>query len=142
HSLAAEEQVPRSTLVVADEHGRLTCIDFPRGLCIILVVMMHFDEIHFTNLQFVRTSTELWDAFTSIARPARMPTFFFISGFLASRSLNKPFKDIFDNRIGVLCYVYVIWTFFSILTLWLLFREAGLESALDFMRRMASELLF
>jgi uncharacterized membrane protein YcfT len=128
--------------VIADKPERLPWIDLARGFCIILVVMMHFDEIHYSNLRFADAPKSFWDAFTSLARPARMPTFYFISGFLASRSLYRPLRDVWDNRIGILVYTYLIWTFVSVSTLWLLFREFDAQAGVEFLVRLGGEIIF
>lgn len=137
-----DDQQSRNTFVVADERDRLPWVDLARGFCIVLVVMMHFDEIHYTNLDFEEMPKKFWDTLTSVARPARMPTFFVISGFLASRSIDRPITKIWDNRIGVLYYTYIVWSFISISILWLLFREFDVGAARDFIFRFGSELIF
>jgi uncharacterized membrane protein YcfT len=71
-----------------------------------------------------------------------MPTFFFVSGFLASTSLNKPLRNVWDKRVGLLYFVYVLWTFVSVLALWLLFRDFSAESIMAFFIRFGGELLF
>ncbi len=117
-------------------------VDAARGVCIILVVSMHFDEMHFSNLQVPELAKRFWDYLTSIARPARMPTFFLISGFLASTAISKEFWEVFEKRFLKLYYLYLVWAFIAVLALWVLFRELSLDSIVDFSHRILAELFY
>ncbi|QYO62362.1 acyltransferase family protein [Leptolyngbya sp. 7M] len=121
---------------------RQSWIDLARGICITLVVMMHFDEVYFTHLNVPELAKKVSDNLTSLARPARMPTFFFISGYLASRALIKPIKVAAEKRIFLLYWTYLIWSIICVSILYLLFENFSSENTLRFFERIALEAIF
>jgi uncharacterized membrane protein YcfT len=85
--------------------ARLDWVDYSKGICIILVVMMH------STLGVEKAAGELsWlNGFIEWARPFRMPDFFMISGlFLASR-IDRPWRDYLDSKVLHFAYFYVLW---------------------------------
>lgn len=89
---------------------RVLWIDVTRGLCMILVVMMHVDELHFSHLLVNPRVAHVWDALTSFTRPARMPTFFYLSGLLASRAVYRSWEDAAPKRVYPTVYLFVVWS--------------------------------
>jgi uncharacterized membrane protein YcfT len=84
---------------------RIDWVDYAKGICIILVVMMH------STLGVEKAAGELsWlNGFIDWARPFRMPDFFMISGlFLASR-IGKPWREYLDSKALHFAYFYVLW---------------------------------
>jgi uncharacterized membrane protein YcfT len=84
---------------------RIDWVDYAKGICIILVVMMH------STLGVERAAGEVsWlNGFIEWARPFRMPDFFLISGlFLASR-INQPWRSYLDSKVLHFAYFYVLW---------------------------------
>ncbi len=85
--------------------SRVSWIDYAKGLCIILVVMMHstsgvekaFGEVSYLG-QFVE-----W------AKPFRMPDFFLISGLFLARRISAPWPAYADTKILHFGYFYVLW---------------------------------
>lgn len=132
----------RNTIVRSENQIRLPWVDFSRGVCMLLVVMMHFDEMHFANLTLDTNVQKLWDAISSAARPARMPTFFLISGFLASGSLSKQWNLVWHKRVGLLYYLYIIWGIIFVTVLYILFREPSLDTAKDYIQSIISAIIF
>lgn len=122
--------------------GHLDWVDFARGICIILVVMMHFHTVYFDHLAVSELSKKISDAVVSAARPARMPTFFFISGFLASRALDRSWRDAFDGRIGLIYWVYLIWSIIATFTLFALYESATVENLRRFLVQIATQAVF
>ena len=88
---------------------RTAWIDVARGACIVLVVFMHFDAMHFATAGAPTTATRIWDFATSAMRPARMPAFFMISGMLAGRMVHEKANRKFALRIANLAYLYALW---------------------------------
>lgn len=87
------------------EKNRINWVDYAKGICIILVVMMH------STLGVEKAAGELsWlHGFIDWARPFRMPDFFMISGlFLASR-IDKPWRGYLDSKVLHFTYFYVLW---------------------------------
>ncbi len=84
---------------------RIDWVDYAKGICIILVVMMHSTlgvEKALGEANWMNTAIE-W------ARPFRMPDFFLIAGlFLASR-IDRPWKSYLDTKVLHFAYFYVLW---------------------------------
>lgn len=121
---------------------RLPWVDFARGLCIILVVLLHFHGVLFSHLEVPESAKSLSDAISSAARPARMPTFFFISGFLASRALERPWRQIFDGRITLLYWTYLLWSVIATFTLFALYEPASWENTRRFAEQVAVQAVY
>lgn len=96
------------------EKSRIDWVDYAKGICIILVVMMH------STLGVEKATSELtWlHPFIDWARPFRMPDFFMISGlFLASR-ITKNWRGYLDSKVLHFAYFYVLW-----MTIQFIFRD-------------------
>lgn len=84
---------------------RLDWIDTARGLCIILVVLMHV-EIGFE----VELEKASWlDPFIEWARPFRMPAFFMVSGVLGAGLISRGWRELLERRVLGFIYFYVLW---------------------------------
>ena len=85
--------------------SRVDWVDYAKGVCIILVVMMHVtlgygEDVH----------REGWlHHVVRFAQPFRMPDFFLISGLFLSRSIHAPLKDYLDRKVLHFAYFYVLW---------------------------------
>ncbi len=84
---------------------RVDWVDYGKGICIILVVMMHST----LGVEKVLGVTSGLHAFIEWARPFRMPDFFLISGlFLASR-IDRPWRSYLDAKVVHFAYFYILW---------------------------------
>jgi uncharacterized membrane protein YcfT len=91
---------------------RVAWVDYAKGICIVLVVLMH------STLGVEKQVGEVsWlHGFIDWARPFRMPDFFLISGlFLASR-IGRPWRDYADSKVLHFAYFYVLWMTIQSLT--------------------------
>ena len=80
-------------------------VDVAKGICIILVVMMH------STLgveKAIGTETGL-HAFIEWARPFRMPDFFLISGLFLAARIDRPWRAYLDTKVVHFAYFYVLW---------------------------------
>ncbi len=85
--------------------SRIDWVDHAKGICIILVVMMHST----LGVEKAVGEVSALGAFVEWARPFRMPDFFLISGlFLASR-INRPWREYLDSKVLHFVYFYVLW---------------------------------
>jgi uncharacterized membrane protein YcfT len=92
-------------MALALSESRINWVDYAKGICIVLVVMMH------TTLGVEKAAgLESWlHPFITWAKPFRMPDFFLISGlFLASR-IDRPWREYFDSKVLHFAYFYVLW---------------------------------
>jgi len=112
--------------VPATARSRIDWVDYAKGICIILVVMMH------STLGVEKAAGELsWmHNFIDWARPFRMPDFFMISGlFLASR-IDRPWRAYLDTKVLHFAYFYILWMTIQYLTKsWGLVEEQGVLGA-------------
>jgi uncharacterized membrane protein YcfT len=87
------------------DQGRFDWVDVAKGICIILVVMMHST----LGVEKAIGAETALHHFIEWARPFRMPDFFLISGlFLASR-IDRPWRAYLDTKVVHFAYFYVLW---------------------------------
>lgn len=84
---------------------RLDWIDTARGLCIILVVLMHIA----TGFEVELEKASWLDPFIEWARPFRMPAFFMVSGVLGARLIGRGWRELLERRVLGFIYFYVLW---------------------------------
>ena len=99
----AHEMVKAMTQKLGD--SRINWVDYAKGICIILVVLMH------STLGVEKAAgAESWlHGFITWAKPFRMPDFFLISGlFLASR-IDLKWREYFDSKVLHFAYFYILW---------------------------------
>jgi len=92
--------------------ARLDWVDYCKGICIILVVMMH------STLGVEKALGELtWlNGFISWAKPFRMPDFFLISGLFLSRRIAAPWRSYLDRKVVHFAYFYLLWMTIQLVT--------------------------
>ena len=80
-------------------------MDVAKGICIILVVMMH-STLGVEKAIGAETSLH---AFIEWARPFRMPDFFLISGLFLAARIDRPWRAYLDTKVVHFAYFYVLW---------------------------------
>lgn len=85
--------------------NRIDWIDYAKGICIILVVMMHST----LGVENALGRTGYLHDFIEWARPFRMPDFFLISGLFLMRRINAPWRSYLDSKVLHFAYFYVLW---------------------------------
>lgn len=91
--------------------GHVDWFDYAKGICIILVVMMHstlgvgeaFAERGLAPEGFMH-----W--IVAYAEPFRMPDFFMLSGLFLSYAISRGWSHYLDKKVIHFAYFYVIWT--------------------------------
>lgn len=85
--------------------ARVDWVDYAKGFCIILVVMMH------STLGVQKAAGDIgWLGYlVEFARPFRMPDFFMISGLFLGLVINRPWLRYFDRKIVHFLYFYILW---------------------------------
>lgn len=86
---------------------RIDWVDYAKGLCIILVVMMHA----VLDYQNDVGATGWLDPIVAFAKPFRMPDFFLIAGLFLSRTIHKSQIDYLDRKGVHFAYFYILWLF-------------------------------
>lgn len=112
---------------MAKQAARVEWVDYAKGICIVLVVMMH------STLGVEKAAGDIsWlHGFIAWAKPFRMPDFFLISGlFLASR-IDRPWREFLDSKVLHFAYFYVLWlTLQCLFKAWPLYAVGGLDAVL------------
>jgi uncharacterized membrane protein YcfT len=95
-----------SKAALAPTPSRIDWVDYAKGWCIILVVMMH------STLGVEEAlGRESWlHPFIDWARPFRMPDFFLVAGLFLSRTVDKPWRVYLDRKVLHFAYFFVLWT--------------------------------
>lgn len=99
--------------------GRLDWVDCCKGICIILVVMMHST----LGVEKALGETTWLSTFIAWAKPFRMPDFFLISGLFLSRRIGQPWPTYIDRKVMHFAYFYLLW-----MTIQLMVRGPGIAA--------------
>jgi uncharacterized membrane protein YcfT len=85
--------------------ARIDWVDYAKGFCIIMVVMMH------STLGVEKAAgAESWlGHVVAFARPFRMPDFFLISGLFLAKVIDRDWRTYADRKIVHFAYFYVLW---------------------------------
>jgi uncharacterized membrane protein YcfT len=96
---------------------RVDWVDYAKGICIVMVVMMHS-----TLGVEAAAGREGWlHALVAFAKPFRMPDFFLISGLFLARVIDRDWRLYFDRKVVHFAYFYVLW-----MTIQFVFKAPGL----------------
>lgn len=99
--------------------GRVAWVDYAKGICIVLVVMMHA-----TLGVEAASGTEGWmHSLIVFAKPFRMPDFFLLSGLFLARTIDRDWGAYLDRKVVHFAYFYVLW-----LTIQLAFKAPGIAA--------------
>lgn len=94
------------TLTVGTQaDGRLAWVDTAKGVCIVLVVMMHST----LGVGEVMSGEGWLHQAVAFAKPFRMPDFFLVSGLFLSRVIDRDLRGYVDKRIIHFFYFYILW---------------------------------
>lgn len=102
---------------VAKPRMRVDWVDFAKGICIVLVVLMHST----LGVEKAMGQEGALNDFIHWAQPFRMPDFFLISGLFLARRIDAPWRDYLDKKVVHFFYFYFLW-----MTLQLLFKGPGI----------------
>jgi len=101
-------------------YGRVDWVDYAKGLCIVLVVMMHS-----TLGVEAAAGQEGWmHAAVAFATPFRIPAFFLIAGLFLARTIDRDWSTYLDRKVLHFAYFYVLWV-----TIQFVFKAPGIAQA-------------
>ena len=89
----------------ATDVARVAWVDYAKGICIVLVVMMHST----LGVQEAAGATGFMDWVVAFARPFRMPDFFLISGLFIALVIDRDWRTYLDRKVVHFAYFYVLW---------------------------------
>jgi uncharacterized membrane protein YcfT len=84
---------------------RVDWVDYAKGICIVMVVMMH----SVLGVEAAAGETGFMHAFVMFAKPFRMPDFFLISGLFLSLVIDRDWRTYLDRKVVHFAYFYVLW---------------------------------
>jgi uncharacterized membrane protein YcfT len=85
--------------------GRVDWVDYAKGICIIMVVMMH----SVLGVEAAAGQTGFMHLVVMFAKPFRMPDFFLISGLFVSVVIDRDWRIYLDRKVVHFAYFYVLW---------------------------------
>ena len=84
---------------------RVDWVDYAKGFCIIMVVMMHST----LGVEAAAGETSWMGHLVAFAKPFRMPDFFLISGLFLARVIDRDWRTYLDRKVVHFAYFYVLW---------------------------------
>ena len=85
--------------------GRVDWVDYAKGICIVMVVMMH----SVLGVELAAGQTGFMHPLVVFAKPFRMPDFFLISGLFLSVVIDRDWRTFLDRKVVHFAYFYVLW---------------------------------
>jgi uncharacterized membrane protein YcfT len=85
--------------------GRVDWVDYAKGICIIMVVMMH----SVLGVELAAGQTGFMHVLVAFAKPFRMPDFFLISGLFLPLVIDRDWRTYLDRKVLHFAYFYVLW---------------------------------
>ncbi len=84
---------------------RVVWFDYAKGICIILVVMMHST----LGVGDATGQEGFMHWVVAFAKPFRMPDFFLLSGLFLFRVIDRNWRTYLDRKVVHFAYFYVLW---------------------------------
>lgn len=119
-TIGVPEGAPAAKFAAGDGE-RVAWVDLAKGLCIIMVVMMHST----LGVEKAAGETGWLGLVVEFARPFRMPDFFLISGLFLAARIEAPWRLYLDRKVLHFAYFYILW-----LTLQFALKAPGLAAEL------------
>jgi uncharacterized membrane protein YcfT len=93
------------TTAAPDRSPRIDWVDYAKGICIVMVVMMH----SVLGVEKAAGDTGFMHAFVMFAQPFRMPDFFLLSGLFLAVVIDRDWRTYLDRKVVHFAYFYVLW---------------------------------
>jgi uncharacterized membrane protein YcfT len=84
---------------------RVDWVDYAKGICIVMVVMMH----SVLGVELAAGQNGFMHAVVMFAKPFRMPDFFLISGLFLPLVIDRDWRTYLDRKVVHFAYFYVLW---------------------------------
>jgi uncharacterized membrane protein YcfT len=97
-SAVAERSAPSA-------RGRIDWVDYAKGICIVMVVMMH----SVLGVELAAGTNGFMHLLVAFAKPFRMPDFFLISGLFLPLVIDRDWRTYVDRKVVHFAYFYVLW---------------------------------
>ncbi|MGE5158919.1 MAG: acyltransferase family protein [Gemmatimonas sp.] len=96
---------PAARRSAGDDGGRVDWVDYAKGICIVMVVMMH----SVLGVEKATDQTGFMHLVVAFARPFRMPDFFLISGLFLPLVIDRDWRTYLDRKVVHFAYFYALW---------------------------------
>jgi uncharacterized membrane protein YcfT len=96
---------PNGTAALTARSARIDWVDYAKGICIVMVVMMH----SVLGVEAAAGQTGFMHALVAFAKPFRMPDFFLISGLFLSVVIDRDWRIFLDRKVVHFAYFYLLW---------------------------------
>src|SRR3954462_15187974 len=96
---------PNGTFAATARATRIDWVDYAKGICIVMVVMMH----SVLGVEAAAGQTGFMHVLVAFAKPFRMPDFFLISGLFLSVVIDRDWRTYLDRKVVHFAYFYVLW---------------------------------
>src|SRR6202171_66288 len=84
---------------------RIDWVDYAKGICIVMVVMMH----SVLGVELAAGQTGFMHGLVAFAKPFRMPHFFLSPGLFLSVVIDRDWRTYLDRKVVHFAYFYVLW---------------------------------
>jgi len=84
---------------------RVVWFDYAKGICILLVVMMHST----LGVGEAMDGEGFMHTIVAFAKPFRMPDFFLLSGLFLFRVIDRDWRTYLDRKVMHFAYFYLLW---------------------------------
>jgi uncharacterized membrane protein YcfT len=85
--------------------ARVDWVDYAKGICIVMVVMMH----SVLGVELAAGQPGFMHGLVAFAKPFRMPDFFLISGLFLPLVIDRDWRTYLDRKVVHFVYFYVLW---------------------------------
>jgi uncharacterized membrane protein YcfT len=103
-SAVAQRPAP-ATRPALSTPARIDWVDYAKGICIVMVVMMH----SVLGVELAAGQTGFMHLLVMFAKPFRMPDFFLISGLFLAVVIDRDWRTYLDRKVVHFAYFYVLW---------------------------------
>lgn len=103
--MASNDTSTGRNLPLAGPPDRVDWVDYAKGICIVMVVMMH----SVLGVEAAAGQTGFMHWLVMFAKPFRMPDFFLISGLFLSVVIDRDWRTYLDRKVVHFAYFYLLW---------------------------------
>ncbi len=100
-----------TAMMPPNSENRVAWVDYAKGFCIIMVVMMHST----LGVGDAMGGKGFLHPVVAFALPFRMPDFFVIAGLFLSQTINRDWRTFIDRKVIHFGYFYLLWLAIQVL---------------------------
>src|SRR6266480_1341057 len=104
-SAVTDKRSPHVAPPASSAPARIDWVDYAKGICIVMVVMMH----SVLGVELAAGQTGFMHPLVAFAKPFRMPDFFLISGLFLSVVIDRDWRTYLDRKVVHFAYFYLLW---------------------------------